>query len=149
LVSLTPPRSISLLLRSTPAALHFAPLDPFYTCNGIPNLPAVRVWVSVFLYNHTPVPQPSWGSELAECNRNYGEIFDVHPPFFLRSPFQTFPAKFDFRCPPLVRAQKSLGLVGGTPDYTLVPGFAVPDVPARTYHYSADGRLFAYALPTV
>lgn len=48
-----------------------------------------------------------------------------------------------------VRAQKSLGLVGGTPDYSLVPGFAVPDVPARTYHYSADGRLYAYALPNV
>ncbi|KAF8888252.1 eukaryotic translation initiation factor eIF2A-domain-containing protein [Infundibulicybe gibba] len=47
------------------------------------------------------------------------------------------------------RAQKSLGLVSGTPDYTVVPGFAVPDVPARTYHYSADGRLYTYALPTV
>ncbi|KAJ4475455.1 eukaryotic translation initiation factor eIF2A-domain-containing protein [Lentinula aciculospora] len=47
------------------------------------------------------------------------------------------------------RAQKSLGLVGGTPDYTLIPGFETPDVPARTYAYSADGRLFAYALPTV
>ncbi|GLB35631.1 putative functions in the early steps of protein synthesis of a small number of specific mRNAs [Lyophyllum shimeji] len=47
------------------------------------------------------------------------------------------------------RAQKSLGLVNGTPDYDLVPGFTGPDVPARTFHYSADGRLFAYALPTV
>ncbi|KAF9228912.1 translation initiation factor eIF-2A [Gyrodon lividus] len=46
------------------------------------------------------------------------------------------------------RAQKSLGLVGGTPDYLSVPGFVSPDVPARTYHYSNDGRLFAYALPT-
>ncbi|KAG1884664.1 hypothetical protein F4604DRAFT_1919135 [Suillus subluteus] len=28
-------------------------------------------------------------------------------------------------------------------------GFIIPDVPAHTYHYSPDGRLFAYALPTV
>ncbi|KAF9232046.1 eukaryotic translation initiation factor eIF2A-domain-containing protein [Melanogaster broomeanus] len=47
------------------------------------------------------------------------------------------------------RAQKSLGLVGGTPDYIAIPGFVSPDIPARTYHYSDDGRLFAYALPTV
>ncbi|KAH7890149.1 eukaryotic translation initiation factor eIF2A-domain-containing protein [Phlebopus sp. FC_14] len=44
------------------------------------------------------------------------------------------------------RAQKSLGLVDGTPDYQPVSGFVGPDVPARTYHYSNDGRLFAYAL---
>ncbi|KAH9483473.1 Eukaryotic translation initiation factor 2A [Psilocybe cubensis] len=47
------------------------------------------------------------------------------------------------------RAQKSLGLVNGTPDYTPVAGFVAPDVPARTQAYSADGRLYAYALPTV
>ncbi|KAF5387019.1 hypothetical protein D9615_002066 [Tricholomella constricta] len=47
------------------------------------------------------------------------------------------------------RAQKSLGLVNGTPEYDLVPGFTAPDVPARTFHYSADGRLYAIALPTV
>ncbi|KAF9463413.1 eukaryotic translation initiation factor eIF2A-domain-containing protein [Collybia nuda] len=47
------------------------------------------------------------------------------------------------------RAQKAFGLVNGTPEYTLVSGFVAPDVPARTYHYSADGRFFAYALPTV
>ncbi|TFK24635.1 translation initiation factor eIF-2A [Coprinopsis marcescibilis] len=47
------------------------------------------------------------------------------------------------------RAQKSLGLVGGTPDYQPIPGFESPDAPARTYTYSADGRLYAYALPTV
>ncbi|KIJ10832.1 hypothetical protein PAXINDRAFT_172050 [Paxillus involutus ATCC 200175] len=29
------------------------------------------------------------------------------------------------------------------------PGLVGPDVPARTYHYSNDGRFFAYALPTV
>ncbi|KAG2128803.1 eukaryotic translation initiation factor eIF2A-domain-containing protein [Suillus cothurnatus] len=46
-------------------------------------------------------------------------------------------------------AQKSMGLLGGTPTYMPIEGFAVPDVPARTYHYSPDGRLFAYALPTV
>ncbi|KAJ7290189.1 eukaryotic translation initiation factor eIF2A-domain-containing protein [Mycena rebaudengoi] len=47
------------------------------------------------------------------------------------------------------RAQKTIGLVGGSPDYILAPGFEVPDVPARIYHYSADGRLYAYALPNV
>ncbi|KAG7453195.1 translation initiation factor eIF-2A [Guyanagaster necrorhizus] len=47
------------------------------------------------------------------------------------------------------RAQKSLGLVGGTPNYSPVPGFVSPDVAARSYAYSADGRLYAYALPTV
>ncbi|THU92743.1 translation initiation factor eIF-2A [Dendrothele bispora CBS 962.96] len=47
------------------------------------------------------------------------------------------------------RAQKSLGLVGGTPDYTPIPGFTNPEVPARFYSYSADGRLYAYALPSV
>ncbi|KAF7353882.1 Eukaryotic translation initiation factor 2A [Mycena venus] len=47
------------------------------------------------------------------------------------------------------RAQKSIGLVGGSPDYIVAPNFEVPDVPARIYHYSADGRLYAYALPTV
>ncbi|KAJ6567105.1 eukaryotic translation initiation factor eIF2A-domain-containing protein [Mycena capillaripes] len=46
------------------------------------------------------------------------------------------------------RAQKSIGLVGGSPDYVAAP-IDVPDVPARIYHYSADGRLYAYALPTV
>ncbi|KAK0186077.1 eukaryotic translation initiation factor eIF2A-domain-containing protein [Armillaria mellea] len=47
------------------------------------------------------------------------------------------------------RAQKSLGLVGGTPNYNLVPGFVSPEVAARSYTYSADGRLYAYTLPTV
>ncbi|KAI3601653.1 eukaryotic translation initiation factor 2a [Moniliophthora roreri] len=47
------------------------------------------------------------------------------------------------------RAQKSLGLVGGSPDYKPVQGFIAPDVTARTYNYSADGRLYAYALPSV
>jgi translation initiation factor 2A len=47
-----------------------------------------------------------------------------------------------------VRAQKSLGLIGGSPNYFPVEGFENPDVPARTYHYSADGRLYAYGLPT-
>ncbi|KAJ7819072.1 eukaryotic translation initiation factor eIF2A-domain-containing protein [Mycena olivaceomarginata] len=47
------------------------------------------------------------------------------------------------------RAQKSIGLVGGSPDYVVAPNFEVPDVPTRIYHYSADGRLYAYALPNV
>ncbi|KAF8638909.1 hypothetical protein AX17_001960 [Amanita inopinata Kibby_2008] len=47
------------------------------------------------------------------------------------------------------RAQKSLGLVGGTPDYIPSPAFVAPDVPTRTYIYSDDGRLYAYTLPTV
>ncbi|KXN82708.1 Eukaryotic translation initiation factor 2A [Leucoagaricus sp. SymC.cos] len=41
------------------------------------------------------------------------------------------------------RAQKALGLVGGSPDYTPISAFAAPDVPARTHAYSADGRLYA------
>lgn len=47
-----------------------------------------------------------------------------------------------------VRAQKALGLVNGSPDYAPVSAFAAPDASARTYTYSADGRLYAYALPT-
>ncbi len=47
-----------------------------------------------------------------------------------------------------VRAQKRLGLVGGTPNYDTLDSFEGPDVPARTYQYSSDGRLFAYAVPT-
>ncbi|KAJ6606067.1 eukaryotic translation initiation factor eIF2A-domain-containing protein [Mycena vulgaris] len=47
------------------------------------------------------------------------------------------------------RAQKTIGLVGGSPDYTVAPNFEVPDVPARIYHYSGDGRLYAYALANV
>ncbi|KAI0648493.1 translation initiation factor eIF-2A [Trametes meyenii] len=46
------------------------------------------------------------------------------------------------------RAQKSIGLVGGTPNYDHIDSFQPPDVPARTFKYSSDGRLFAYAIPT-
>ncbi|TDL18883.1 translation initiation factor eIF-2A [Rickenella mellea] len=46
------------------------------------------------------------------------------------------------------RAQKSLGLVGGTPNYEANQAFEQPEATARTYNYSPDGRLFAYALPT-
>ncbi|KAI0781547.1 translation initiation factor eIF-2A [Trametes elegans] len=46
------------------------------------------------------------------------------------------------------RAQKSIGLVGGTPNYDPIDSFQAPDVPARTFKYSSDGRLFAYAIPT-
>ncbi|KAG1815818.1 hypothetical protein EV424DRAFT_1557097 [Suillus variegatus] len=49
----------------------------------------------------------------------------------------------------VVRAQKSMGLINGTPTYMPIEGFVVPDVLVRTYHYSPDGRLFAYSLPTV
>ncbi|EIN07884.1 translation initiation factor eIF-2A [Punctularia strigosozonata HHB-11173 SS5] len=45
------------------------------------------------------------------------------------------------------RAQKSLGLVGGTPDYAPLEAFKAPESAARTYQYSSDGRLFALALP--
>ncbi|EJD06210.1 translation initiation factor eIF-2A [Fomitiporia mediterranea MF3/22] len=45
------------------------------------------------------------------------------------------------------RSQKSLGLVGGSPDYETVKGFEAPEATARTYTYSPDGRLFAYLLP--
>ena len=48
----------------------------------------------------------------------------------------------------LDRAQKTFGLVGGTPTYDSIDSFQAPEVPARTYQYSADGRLFAYAIPT-
>ncbi|KAJ7745754.1 eukaryotic translation initiation factor eIF2A-domain-containing protein [Mycena metata] len=47
------------------------------------------------------------------------------------------------------RAQKSIGLVGGSPDYIVAPNFEVPEVPTRIYHYSADGRLYAHALLNV
>ena len=50
---------------------------------------------------------------------------------------------------PSDRAQKTLGVVGGTPDYIPVPGFEVPDVLVRSHRYSADGRLYAYALPNL
>ncbi|KAJ3717541.1 eukaryotic translation initiation factor eIF2A-domain-containing protein [Lentinula raphanica] len=48
------------------------------------------------------------------------------------------------------RAQKSLALIGPSPTYESVPGFIPPgpEVAARTYAYSVDGRLYAYALPT-
>ncbi|KAG8861249.1 hypothetical protein FRB96_003199 [Tulasnella sp. 330] len=45
------------------------------------------------------------------------------------------------------RAQKSLGLVGGTPGYKTADGFVQPDHTARLYEYTPDGRLFAIALP--
>ncbi|KAI1791621.1 translation initiation factor eIF-2A [Ganoderma leucocontextum] len=46
------------------------------------------------------------------------------------------------------RAQKSFGLVGGTPNYDPIDALQAPEVPARIYQYSSDGRLFAYAIPT-
>ncbi|KAG8915822.1 hypothetical protein FRC00_012693 [Tulasnella sp. 408] len=46
------------------------------------------------------------------------------------------------------RAQKSLGLVGGAPDYKVLEGYPPPEATARTYKYTPDGRLFAVALPS-
>ncbi|KAI5116037.1 hypothetical protein M0805_006791 [Coniferiporia weirii] len=45
------------------------------------------------------------------------------------------------------RSLKSLGLVGGSPEYESVKGFEAPGASSRTYCYSPDGRLFAYVLP--
>ncbi|KIO20385.1 hypothetical protein M407DRAFT_29964 [Tulasnella calospora MUT 4182] len=45
------------------------------------------------------------------------------------------------------RAQKSLGLVGGAPDYNVLEGYPPPEATARTYKYTPDGKLFAVALP--
>ncbi|KAG9016368.1 hypothetical protein FRB90_003118 [Tulasnella sp. 427] len=47
-----------------------------------------------------------------------------------------------------VRAQKSLGLVGGAPDYNVLEGYPPPEATARTYKYTSDGKLFAVALPS-
>ncbi|KAA1475845.1 translation initiation factor eIF-2A [Dentipellis sp. KUC8613] len=46
------------------------------------------------------------------------------------------------------RAQKSMGLVNGSPTYEPVGNFQSPEVAGRTYQYSPDGRLFAYAIPS-
>jgi hypothetical protein len=48
----------------------------------------------------------------------------------------------------VVRSQRSIGLVGGSPTYDLVEAFQAPGAPARTYQYSPDGRLFALAFPS-
>jgi len=46
------------------------------------------------------------------------------------------------------RAQKSLGLMAGSPAYSPLDNFPAPEATARTYKYSDDGRLFAVALPS-
>ncbi|KAF8256983.1 eukaryotic translation initiation factor eIF2A-domain-containing protein [Lactarius quietus] len=48
----------------------------------------------------------------------------------------------------MLRTQKSVGLVGGTPTYQPIGAFQPPDSAARTYQYSPDGRLFALAVPS-
>lgn len=48
----------------------------------------------------------------------------------------------------VVRSQRSVGLVGGSPTYDLVEAFQAPGATARTYQYSPDGRLFALAVPS-
>ncbi|KAH9974523.1 eukaryotic translation initiation factor eIF2A-domain-containing protein [Russula compacta] len=46
------------------------------------------------------------------------------------------------------RAQKSVGLIGGSPTYDRIEAFHSPDAAARTFQYSQDGRLFALAVPS-
>ncbi|EPQ50143.1 translation initiation factor eIF-2A [Gloeophyllum trabeum ATCC 11539] len=46
------------------------------------------------------------------------------------------------------RAQKSIGLVHGSPSYEPVQGFEAPEGTARVYQYSPDGRLWALAVPS-
>jgi len=45
------------------------------------------------------------------------------------------------------RSQKTLGLLGGTPDYESLKGFESPPATCRLFSYSSDGRLFAYIVP--
>ncbi|KDQ18700.1 hypothetical protein BOTBODRAFT_29077 [Botryobasidium botryosum FD-172 SS1] len=45
------------------------------------------------------------------------------------------------------RAQKSFGLIGGSPSYEAVSGFDKPDATVKMYRYSQDGNLIAYAVP--
>lgn len=47
-----------------------------------------------------------------------------------------------------VRSQKQLGLIGGLPSYEPMEGFQKPEATARTYVYSPDGKLLAYAIPS-
>jgi hypothetical protein len=47
-----------------------------------------------------------------------------------------------------VRAQRSVGLVSGSPAYDPIEAFEAPDSTSRTYQYSPDGRLFALAVPS-
>ena len=47
-----------------------------------------------------------------------------------------------------VRAQRSIGLVSGSPTFDPIEAFQAPDTTARTYHYSPDGRHFALAVPS-
>jgi hypothetical protein len=47
-----------------------------------------------------------------------------------------------------VRAQRSVGLVSGSPAYDPIEAFEAPDSTSRTYQYSPDGGLFALAVPS-
>lgn len=47
-----------------------------------------------------------------------------------------------------VRAQRSVGLVSGSPAYDPIEAFEAPDSTSRTYQYSPDGSLFALAVPS-
>ena len=67
---------------------------------------------------------------------------------YVPRPIRSFRVAYAVRDTSPDRAQKSLGLVGGTPNYEALDGFQGPEVPARTYKYSSDGRLFAYVVPS-
>jgi translation initiation factor 2A len=76
-----------------------------------------------------------------------GSIPELRSHSIIFSTFFTFLLLFtDFYL--VVRSQRSVGLVGGSPTYDLVEAFQAPDAPARTYQYSPDGRLFALAVPS-
>ncbi|KZO89756.1 translation initiation factor eIF-2A [Calocera viscosa TUFC12733] len=45
------------------------------------------------------------------------------------------------------RAQKTMGMLGGSPSYDELENFPKPDVTSRMFQYTQDGRLFAHALP--
>lgn len=46
------------------------------------------------------------------------------------------------------RAQRSVGLVSGSPTFDPIEAFQALDTTARTYQYSPDGRHFALAVPS-
>ena len=74
-----------------------------------------------------------------------GSMPELRSNSIIFSTFFTFLLLFtDFYL--VVRSQRSVGLVGGSPTYDLVEAFQAPDAPARTYQYSPDGRFFALAV---
>jgi hypothetical protein len=65
--------------------------------------------------------------------------------FHVFSAFSTFHQFTDFYL--VVRSQKSVGLVGGSPTYDIVEVYQSPGATAGTYQYNPDGMLFALAMP--